>query len=140
MRASAPDGLRAGSPAAFALVAGGGAVGGVLRHLAAVLLPDGVLALTAVNVLGSFALGVLVAGPVARGAPAWVRPTLGTGLLGGFTTFSAVSWAASTLPPAHATGLVAAQVVLAVVAAALGVVAGGLWASPPGARRRASGG
>ena len=42
-----------------------------------------------VNLLGSFALGVLVA-RVWPSAPEWLRFGLGTGLLGSFTTFSAV--------------------------------------------------
>jgi CrcB protein len=42
-----------------------------------------------INVAGSFALGLLVA-RVWPTAPAWMRFGLGTGLLGSFTTFSAV--------------------------------------------------
>lgn len=42
-----------------------------------------------INVTGSFALGFLVA-RVWPTAPAWLRAGLGTGLLGSFTTFSAV--------------------------------------------------
>jgi fluoride exporter len=42
-----------------------------------------------INVIGSFALGMLVA-RVWPLAPEWVRLGLGTGLLGSFTTFSAV--------------------------------------------------
>jgi len=49
-----------------------------------------------VNLLGSFALGYLVARvwPV---APVWLRSGLGAGLLGSFTTFSAVMLAVVTL-------------------------------------------
>ena len=43
-----------------------------------------------INVVGSFALGVLVA-RVWPTAPAWLRAGLGAGLLGSFTTFSAVA-------------------------------------------------
>lgn len=42
-----------------------------------------------INVLGSFALGLLVA-RVWPTAPEWLRFGLGTGVLGSFTTFSAV--------------------------------------------------
>jgi CrcB protein len=42
-----------------------------------------------INVLGSFALGLLVA-RVWPAAPGWLRYGLGTGVLGAFTTFSAV--------------------------------------------------
>lgn len=79
------------------LVALGGAVGAVLRHLtglAALRLlgpgfPWGTLA---VNILGGFAMGVLAATVARLGPPGemW-RLLLGTGVLGGFTTFSAFS-------------------------------------------------
>ena len=42
-----------------------------------------------INVLGSFALAFLVA-RVWPTAPAWLRAGLGTGLIGSFTTFSAL--------------------------------------------------
>ena len=43
------------------------------------------------NTIGAFALGWLVAGLWTRpGLPAWVKATLGTGMLGSFTTYSAV--------------------------------------------------
>jgi CrcB protein len=42
-----------------------------------------------INVVGSFALGILVA-RVWPTAPEWLRFGLGTGVLGSFTTFSAV--------------------------------------------------
>jgi fluoride exporter len=74
------------------LVAGGGALGSVLRYCISVLaietlgtaFPWGTLA---VNVLGSAAIGVL--GGLGIGGE--LRLLLVTGLLGGFTTFSAFS-------------------------------------------------
>lgn len=71
------------------LVAFGGALGSVLRYLlvAAVSAPLGTVA---VNVLGSFAIGMLsvwLAGQ--KAAP--MALFLMTGVLGGFTTFSAFS-------------------------------------------------
>jgi CrcB protein len=74
------------------LVAAGGALGSVLRYAVSVLMaaslgtgfPWGTLA---VNVLGSTAIGALAALGVDGG---W-RLLLVTGLLGGFTTFSAFS-------------------------------------------------
>ena len=44
----------------------------------------------AINVAGSFALGLLVARLWSSAAP-WLRAGLGAGLLGSFTTFSAVA-------------------------------------------------
>jgi CrcB protein len=70
---------------ALSFVALGGALGASLRHLATLLWPApwGVLA---VNVLGSFLIGTLAV----RLSPA-LAPLLVTGVLGGFTTFSAFS-------------------------------------------------
>ena len=71
----------------------------------------------AINVAGSFALGLLVARLWSSAAP-WLRAGLGAGLLGSFTTFSAVavtvvslglSWsAAAYLALTLALGLLAA--------------------------------
>jgi CrcB protein len=80
------------------LVAAGGALGSVLRYAVSVLMvaslgagfPWGTLA---VNVLGSTAIGALAALGVEGG---W-RLLLVTGLLGGFTTFSAFSLEAALL-------------------------------------------
>ncbi|MET1042772.1 MAG: CrcB family protein [Microbacteriaceae bacterium] len=73
-----------------------------------------------INVLGSLLLGWLV-GRVWPVAPHWVRAALGPGLLGGFTTFSAVMAATLTLTPALAAIYLAASVVLGLLAAAAGL-------------------
>lgn len=79
------------------LVALGGAIGATFRHLAGQLamkltgnaFPWGTLF---VNVAGSFAMGMLIAILARRsGTSAEIRLFLATGLLGGFTTFSAFS-------------------------------------------------
>ena len=57
-----------------------------------------------INVLGSLLLGYLVA-RVWPSAPTWLRAGLGTGLLGSFTTFSAVIVALVTLTAAGMTVL-----------------------------------
>jgi len=70
----------------------GGILGTGLRlGISAVLLPDDPFpwATLLINVVGSFALAVLVA-RVWPTAPAWLRAGLGTGVLGSFTTFSAL--------------------------------------------------
>jgi fluoride exporter len=77
-------------------IAVGGALGSLLRAgiiAAAVVAADDleVVAILGVNLLGAFALGWLLGR--ARRDPAWARlvPLLGTGLLGAFTTFSALA-------------------------------------------------
>jgi fluoride exporter len=81
----------------FLLAAAGGAIGASLRHLTNTLcghlfggaFPWGTFA---VNVIGSLAMGLLVALFAVRwNAPLEVRVFLATGILGGFTTYSAFS-------------------------------------------------
>src|SRR5690606_31469823 len=88
--------------------------------------PFGMLA---VNVVGSFALAVLVA-RVWRIAPAWLRAGLGAGLLGSFTTFSAIALAVVTLGASGA-GLLAAGYVAVTVVAGLGAAFLGLRLGRP---------
>ena len=101
-------------------VAIGGAIGSVLRYLLVVGIgaPLGVLV---VNVLGSFAMGVLFVLMANRTS---LSPLLMTGVLGGFTTFSAFSLDALKLWEGGQTlqaGLyVLASVILSLVAVALG--------------------
>lgn len=110
-------------------VALGGALGASLRYLTNVgaVRVFGLgfpLATVVVNVLGSFVMGVLVAFLAKRGG-AHLAPFLMTGLLGGFTTFSAFSLDAVTLwergQQGLAFGYVAASVILS-----LGAIAAGL--------------
>lgn len=72
-------------------VALGGAAGSLLRWLLELALPTAggwPWATLLVNVLGSAALAWLVVHDDRHGHPRWLRPGVGTGLLGGFTTFS----------------------------------------------------
>lgn len=104
----------------LSLIALGGAVGAVLRYLmvAAIGAPLGT---AAVNVIGSLAIGMLVVLLAQRGA--W-HPFLITGVLGGFTTFSAFSLDTLKLIEAgealQATAYVAGSVLLSLAAVALG--------------------
>ncbi|MGE0501726.1 MAG: fluoride efflux transporter CrcB [Rhizobiaceae bacterium] len=81
----------------LALVAAGGAIGAALRHLVnlgalRLLGPQFPWGTVAVNVVGSFAMGAFVALLARRiDASAEVRLFVATGILGGFTTFSAFS-------------------------------------------------
>lgn len=110
-------------------VALGGALGASGRYLTGVAalrlmgpgFPWGTLV---VNVIGSFLMGVLVVA-LAHLSATRFAPLLMTGLLGGFTTFSAFSLDALTLwergQHAAAAGYVVASVILSLVAITAGL-------------------
>ncbi|WP_377645273.1 fluoride efflux transporter FluC [Oryzobacter terrae] len=82
--------------ATLVAVAVGGVVGSLGRWAVGVALPHSPgtfpWATFVVNVSGAFAMGVLVAFLVARpGTHRLARPLLGVGVLGGWTTFSALA-------------------------------------------------
>lgn len=114
------------------LIALGGGVGAALRG--AIDLAAARAGLTAppvtiaINVLGSLFAGLLVALVVERGALApELRPLLIVGLLGGFTTFSALAVQALRLAegaPLSALAYIAASLLLGVAAAAVGLAIG----------------
>ncbi|HRA44937.1 MAG TPA: CrcB family protein [Phycicoccus sp.] len=86
-------GLAAGAVTA---VAAGGALGSVGRHVVGVWLPHSTdefpWSTLLVNLSGSLAMGLLVAWLVLRpGSHHLMRPFLGVGVLGGWTTFSALA-------------------------------------------------
>ena len=101
-------------------VALGGALGSVLRYLTLSWVGAPVATL-AVNVLGSFAMGIFC---VALTTRTQLSPLLMAGILGGFTTFSAFSLDAWKLWQAGQTGgalaYIAASVGLSLFAVALG--------------------
>jgi fluoride exporter len=103
-------------------VALGGAIGAVLRYLTGLALafPFGTLA---VNIVGSFLIGVLWVALAERGH--WA-PLLVTGVLGGFTTFSAFSLDTLRLVEAGRANM-AGLYVLASVMFSLGACALGHW-------------
>ena len=103
-------------------VALGGALGAVLRYLVglAVAFPLGTLA---VNVIGSFLMGVLVVAMAHLSATRFA-PLLMTGLLGGFTTFSAFSLDALTLWERGQHSLAAAYVLASILLSLAAIVAG----------------
>lgn len=109
-------------------VALGGAIGASGRYLTGLLavrwlghgFPWGTLA---VNVIGSFAMGVLVV-VLAHYHATRFAPLLMTGMLGGFTTFSAFSLDAVTLFQRGALGTAALYVGASVALALFGMVLG----------------
>lgn len=118
-------------------VAIGGAIGAVGRYLTGVAAvrvmghgyPWGTLT---VNILGSFLMGVLIVVLMTKDGGMRIAPLLMTGMLGGFTTFSAFSLDALTIYERGQVGTAAiyviASVVLSLLAIVLGVmVARGIW-------------
>ncbi len=90
------------SARAWLAVAAGGLVGSELRYGLGLAFPDipGSIpwATLWINVAGSFVLAALTTAWMGRrGTAFWVRAGLGPGLLGSFTTFSAVVFAADQL-------------------------------------------
>jgi CrcB protein len=117
----------------YLLVFAGAGLGGALRHAVnlacarafGLAFPWGTLA---VNVIGSFAMGLLAGWLAFRAGTAWsqaVRLLLTTGVLGGFTTFSAFSLDAVLLwergEPALAALYAGASVGLSIGALVLGL-------------------
>jgi len=111
----------------FAVIAGG-LVGTALRLGADVLVPIE-WATFVVNVAGAFVLGLLVAKLWPR-VPDWMRAGLGAGLLGSFTTFSAVAVIAVEGPLWQAALYVVVSVVFGLAAAFLGLWLGRRPAAP----------
>jgi CrcB protein len=94
---SSPPPVLAGQSSLLAIVAAGGALGSLARWGAGLALPTGPdgfpWTTLGINVLGSLLIGALIAlvadaGTGRRAAHPLARPFLGTGVLGGFTTFS----------------------------------------------------
>ena len=118
---------------AYAVVFVGAGIGGALRHgvnigsarLFGVGFPYGTFA---VNVVGSLIMG-LIAGWFALkgGATGHLRLFLATGIMGGFTTFSAFSLDAMLLIERHQWSLAALYIGASVAGSILALMAG-LWA------------
>ncbi|WP_418595164.1 fluoride efflux transporter CrcB [Ponticoccus sp. (in: a-proteobacteria)] len=109
-------------------VAIGGALGASARYMTGVAMarlmgkgfPWGTLT---VNVVGSFAMGALVVLLAHLGGNRWA-PLLMTGVLGGFTTFSAFSLDVVTLYERGQTGAAAGYVAVSVLASIAALFAG----------------
>lgn len=111
-------------------VAIGGAIGASGRYLTGIAVVRMVghgfpLAIITVNVSGSFLMGVFVVAAAHRGLT-HLSPFAMTGILGGFTTFSAFSMETVTLIERGQTGQAALYVLLSVVLSVGGLVVG-LW-------------
>lgn len=109
----------------IALVAGGGAVGTGGRYLLGELVPPvaGIpVATLGINVVGAFLLGVLLEGLALRGEDAGRRRAFrllaGTGVLGGFTTYSALANDTAALLSVHPTQAIGYALVTVMTGAA----------------------
>lgn len=126
-----PSAARPLAARALVAVAVGGFVGTALRLGLDLALPHEIdqfaLSTLIVNVVGAFLLGLAVAALWPRISD-WARAGLGAGLLGSFTTFSALTGSvvllAGTGDAQGAIITVVATLVLGFTAAALGIAAG----------------
>jgi CrcB protein len=113
------------------LVAIGGAIGAALRFLSGVAIlrltgpAEFPLAIISVNVVGSFLMGAFVVVAAHKGLT-HLSPFVMTGLLGGFTTFSAFSLETVTLMERGDLGSAGLYVALSVGLSIAGLMAG-LW-------------
>lgn len=140
MSAAADAATAPGLPTRFALVFVGGAVGSLARYAVTLAVPHDPTAspsyaVALVNVVGSFLIGVLATAPLGTrrlDASGW-RLLLGTGVLGGFTTYSAFTVDAFAAAAGYGdllTGwwiwFVLGQIVLGVLVALAGMALGGM--------------
>ncbi|TPM11440.1 fluoride efflux transporter CrcB [Mesorhizobium sp. B2-3-11] len=112
------------------LVMVGGGIGAGIRHLTSMgalrlVGPNYPWGTMAINIIGSFAMGLFIAILARRGGSNELRLFVATGILGGFTTFSAFSldfaalWERGATLPAFAYAL--ASVIGAIIALFLGL-------------------
>lgn len=125
-------------PELIGLVLLGGALGTAAREALSLSIPSlGTfpLAIFVINVVGSFALGVVLEGMVDAGSRRArnIRLVAGTGFLGGFTTYSALAAGTDTLLRA---GDVPTGILYAVSTLLLGLLAAGAGVAVAGSVRR----
>ncbi|TXS43771.1 fluoride efflux transporter FluC [Streptomyces sp. OR43] len=129
-RRSHPDHHPGVQLSVVAAVAVGGAAGAAARYGAERLWPTGTSAfpwtILLVNTVGCFLMGVLMVTLKLRfpDAPRLISPLLGTGVLGGFTTFSHYTDNVRELFDDHQPGYAVGCLLLTVVAALAAVTAG----------------
>ena len=113
---------------AYLLAALGGAVGALARWGLTEALPSPAgwpWATLVVNLTGCLLLGVLLARLAGRSPePAWVRPFLGVGVLGGYTTYSTFAVEVVDLADDRALLLAAGYVLVSVVGGIAAVAVG----------------
>ena len=120
-----------GAGALYVLAALGGALGALARWGVGTALPHSPggwpWATLLVNLTGCLLLGALAAALTARPPePAWARPFLAVGVLGGYTTYSAFAVETVGLAEAGEPLLAAGYVLASVVGGVLAVAGGAL--------------
>lgn len=113
------------------LVAATGACGAALRYVVDTVVSDRVAAVfpygtLAVNVSGSFVLGLITGFALDHGLGATAQLAVGTGLIGAYTTFSTFTLESLSLVQAGEAGAALRNVAGSVLAGALAAAAG--WA------------
>ncbi|KIS25792.1 chromosome condensation protein CrcB [Arthrobacter sp. SPG23] len=102
-------------------------VDGLVRSKLRTALPVGTIA---INITGSFLLGLVAGAVIVRAAPPELQAIAGTGFLGGYTTFSTASFETVRLVQSRRTGLALLNgigtAIAAVGAAAAGLALAGL--------------
>jgi fluoride exporter len=124
-RPHSPSGPGAADLAAIAV---GGGIGSVARYLLSAAFPAGhgfPWAIFAVNVSGSFVLGILMVYLLDIWPPRrFLRPFLAVGLIGGYTTFSTYAGGVLTLLTGGSTALAVAYALSSIIAALVAVWCG----------------
>jgi len=134
------DGHQRVDLAVLATVSLGGVLGSLGRYAVGAAIPRATggfpWATLAVNVSGAFAMGLLVAYLVDRpGAHRLARPFIGVGVLGGWTTFSALAVDVVQLGAAHRVEVALVYVTTTFLVGTLAVAAGSalgqrVWPGP----------
>ncbi|MGP9694553.1 fluoride efflux transporter FluC [Brachybacterium sp. AOP25-B2-12] len=124
-------------PGAIGLVVAGGVIGTALREALTLTVPPAAgipWALLACNLSGAFVLGMLLEALARRGPDAGLRRALrlfvGTGVIGGYTSYSALSLAVTAAAGAGHPGIAlvygVGSVILGLVATGAGILVAGL--------------
>lgn len=132
--------VAAGDGSVLAAICVGGALGTLARYEIESAWPAGSgipWATLTINCTGAFLLGVLVSVVIARVAGSGhrlaplVRPALGTGVLGGYTTFSTFMVESHDRSLSVAATYIGVSLVAGVALAAIGLRVGAALAGPP---------
>jgi fluoride exporter len=126
--ATPPPRRRAGDPAVLAAIALGGVLGAEARYGMAVWLPHQPaqlpVATLLVNASGCFLIGVLMVVTEPTAPHRLVRPFLGVGVLGGYTTFSTATVEVQQLVQNGRAGPALGYLLVTVVAALIATASG----------------